>query len=45
MKHGYITLLDSDLRTLWFGQGHFALSKALFTSARQRVYHKQEMFK
>jgi len=35
MKHGYVTLLDSSLRTLWFSQGVFALSKALHTSAKQ----------
>lgn len=41
MSHGQIALLDSALRTNWFGQPQFALSKALFASAKHnRVYQQ-----
>ena len=39
MRHGYITTLDSMLRTLWYAQGRFPLGAALDCSARLGTYH------
>ena len=33
MSHGYISLLDSQLRTLWYAQPKFALSNALYRAS------------
>lgn len=44
MSHGRIALLDSTLRTNWFGQGKFALSKALFSSTKHNRVYQQKLF-
>lgn len=32
--HGKAVCLDTDLRNVWFGQGRFGVSRALFVSAK-----------
>lgn len=36
-SHGYAALLDSSLRTMWYGQGKFPLSAALQASAKRKL--------
>ena len=35
MSHAHIALLDSAIRSYWYGMGLFGLSKALNVSAKQ----------
>jgi hypothetical protein len=39
-SHGRIAMLDSDIRTAWYRQEPFALSRALLASARMRARNR-----
>ena len=40
MRHSDNVIFDNYVRNVWFNQGGFGLSKALFTSAKLRYHDK-----